>query len=176
MHVFLTGEIQIGKSTVIEKTLLLINSRVGGFKTYFGSDRNQEHRLLYLNEAAKPKDYDKNLGIVEFFENGPPIVDTEKFNTFGVELIQSARQNAQIILMDECGNLESQALTFQHAIIETLSDSVPVLGVIKQSSSGWTDVLRNHPHVKLITVTMENRDTLPADLAANYKATILSHY
>jgi nucleoside-triphosphatase len=38
-HIFLTGEIQIGKSTVIKKTLTLLKLEYGGFCTYFGSDR-----------------------------------------------------------------------------------------------------------------------------------------
>ena len=36
MHVFLTGEIQVGKSTALDKTLSLLKLPYGGFRTYFG--------------------------------------------------------------------------------------------------------------------------------------------
>ena len=63
--------------------------------------------------------------------------------------------------MDECGNLERQAILFQREILDTLDGNIPILGIIKQDSSGWTDCIRNHPRVRIITVTKENRNELP---------------
>lgn len=76
-------------------------------------------------------------------------------------MIKDARSNADLILMDECGSLESEALDFQKEIIHTLNGDKPVLGVVKLASKGWTDKIRNHPNVIMITVTKENRNDLP---------------
>ncbi|WP_434510364.1 nucleoside-triphosphatase [Desulfitobacterium sp. AusDCA] len=167
MHIFLTGEIQIGKSTVIAKTLALLNVIPGGFKTYFGPDRGCSDKLLYMNSAAGSKLFKEENVIVRFSKGQPPQVLAEKFDTYGTELIRSARANSNLIVMDECGSLERDALVFQKEIMDTLEGSIPVFGVIKLASSGWTDRIRNHSKVKLITVTKENRDDLPQ---------VLSHY
>lgn len=168
MHIFLTGEIQVGKSTVIAEALKLVNISYGGFKTYFGPDRSSEDRLLYMNAAEEQKIFTKENGIVHFKKDSLPEIMTEKFEIRGVELIRSAKANAHLIVMDECGNLEQDAFEFQNEIIKTLDSKKPVLGVIKLASTGWTDRIRKHPRVKLITVTLENRNELPGTLADLY--------
>ncbi|WP_303870899.1 nucleoside-triphosphatase [Acetobacterium wieringae] len=168
MHVFLTGPIQIGKSTIIKRTLGQLNRTYGGFKTYFGPDRSSDDRLLYLNEAAEPKFFTTDHGIAVFKKDCLPQVDDARFNTDGVTLIQQAKANAAMIVMDECGNLERNALTFQREILNTLDGDTPVLGVIKYDSNGWTDMIRCHKKVKLITVTSQNRNELPARLVNYY--------
>lgn len=161
MHVFLTGEIQVGKSTVINKTLNLLNINYGGFKTYFGENRHSSDKILYMNSAAEPKAFDEKNVIAKFQEGRMPVADVLKFNTYGSELIRDAKKKADLILMDECGSLEFKALEFQREVIDALNGYKPVFGVVKLSSKGWTDAIRNHSNVKLITVTKENRDYLP---------------
>lgn len=161
MHIFLTGAIQVGKSTVIDKTLALLKVTPGGFKTYFGPDRKSPDRLLYMNPAAEPKTFERENAVVVFAAGRPPQALTAVWNTYGVQLLRTARASSALIVMDECGSLESDALLFQQEVLETLESSTPVLGVVKQDSRGWTDRIRSHPRVKLITVTQENRDALP---------------
>lgn len=168
MHIFLTGEIQIGKSTVIAKTLEFLNISYGGFKTYFGPDRGSADRCLYLNSAAEPDNYSTENRVVQFKKEAWPLVLTEKFNSTGAELIKTARENADLIVMDECGNFEQGALDFQRELITTLDQNKPVLGVLKLASSGWTDLIRNHQKVKLITVANQNRDELPKILVHHF--------
>ena len=161
MHVFLTGEIQVGKSTVIAKTLSLQNITYGGFKTYFGPDRASYNKLLYMNSAADSYIYNEELAVARFQTGCPPFPLTDKFNTLGVQFIRQSRLSSDLIIMDECGSLERDATLFQEEILNVLDGSIPVLGVIKLLSKGWTDCIRNHPNVKLITVTHENRNELP---------------
>ncbi len=165
MHIFLTGEIQVGKSTVIAKTLSLLKITLGGFKTYYGPDRESLNKLLYMNPAPELKSFREENAVVRFSDGNPPQTLTKKFDIYGVELIRSARTSSNLILMDECGSLERDALAFQKEVIATLDGNIPVFGVIKMASKGWIDRIRNHPKVKLITVTKENRDILPQMLA-----------
>ena len=51
-HVFLTGAVQCGKSTVVSRVLEGWAGAVGGFRTGFGPDRACPERLLYLWRAA----------------------------------------------------------------------------------------------------------------------------
>lgn len=161
MKIFLTGEIQIGKTTIIEKTIEILNRNYGGFKTYFGLDRDLPNRLLYMNSVTEPKIYSEEYGIVQFSEDSKPEVIKNRFDTFGVELIKQAVENKELIIMDECGRLERDSLVFQNQVLKALELDIPILGVIKLDSSGWVDQIRNHPLVELITVTEENRNELP---------------
>ncbi|MBP1764828.1 MAG: putative nucleotide kinase [Firmicutes bacterium] len=171
MHIFLTGEIQIGKSTVITKTLSLLETITGGFKTYFGLDREAPEKWLYMNPASEPKNFAPENAVVRLSEGRLPQVLTDKFDTYGVQLIRSARTNANLILMDECGSLERNAFLFQQEVLDTLEGGTPVFGVVKLASNGWVDQIRNHSRVKLVTVTKENRDTLPLLLARHFAET-----
>ena len=36
MHLFLTGKVQIGKTTVVDKAIARLGVTPGGFRTYFG--------------------------------------------------------------------------------------------------------------------------------------------
>ncbi len=161
MNIFLTGEIQIGKTTIIKRTIELLNLNYGGFKTYFGPDRDLPNRLLYMNSVTDPNVYCEEYGIVRFCEGSKPRVIADRFNIIGSELIRQAMGNKQLIIMDECGGLERDSLEFQNQVLNALEGDTPILGVIKLDSSGWVDQIRNHPKVELITVTKENRDELP---------------
>ena len=165
MHIFLIGEIQIGKSTIIDKTLSLLSLSPQGFRTYFGPDRsNYWDRRLYMNDASKEKTYRAENVIVSFTKE-QPLVLTERFNNWGAKLVHNARDSANLIIMDECGSFEQEAYLFQKEILAALDDSIPIIGVIKQNFSGWVDQIKIHPKVTLITVTKYNRDLLPHVLA-----------
>ena len=165
MHIFLTGEIMIGKTVAIEKTISILGVVPGGFKTYFGPDRDAAEKDLYMNPAAEPMVFRKENAIVHFTDSFHPQILTDRFETYGVSLIRKARNKSKLIVMDECGFLERDAVQFQREILSALDGSIPVLGVIKLASIAWTTRIRNHPNVKIITVDRENRDSLPPLLA-----------
>jgi nucleoside-triphosphatase len=163
-HIFLTGEIQVGKSTVIQKTLQLLNVKYGGFRTYFGTARGNPNRCLYINNASHPATYNDTNIVARFSPGSPPEISPERFDTLGTGYIQEARKTARLIIMDELGNLENQASLFQRAVLDALDGDVPILGVVKFSATGWVDEIRNHPKVRMELVTEENRNRLALNL------------
>lgn len=166
MHIFLTGEVQVGKSTVIEKTASALGVPVGGFRSGFGSDRSEASRWLYLWDASGPPVYDEAHGVVRFTDRKPEVL-IDRFNALGVEALRQARHSgAGLILMDECGRFEGQAAAFQAEIFAALDGTIPVLGVVRQGFHSWLDDLRSHPKVTLLPVTVDNRDVLPDQIAA----------
>lgn len=160
-HFFLTGEVGAGKSTVLNKTLEMLAVSYGGFKTYFGEDRASPDKKLYINEAALPPRFMKRNIAAHFHDGMPPEPVLDAFNVLGVGYIKKARENAHIIVMDECGRIEKDADAFKKEILETLDGDSPVLGVLKLRAAGWADNIRIHPKVNIITVDEANRDNLP---------------
>ena len=63
MHLFLTGAVQCGKSTVVDKVLERVKPSVGGFRTGFGPDRGEPDRLLYLWRAGELPVYDESRAV-----------------------------------------------------------------------------------------------------------------
>ena len=163
-HIFLTGEIQSGKSTVMQKVLDGLDVTVGGFCSGSGAERYEPARWLYLWDAARVPVYDAEHRVARLGPDGRHAFP-ERFDALGCEALRCARESrVDLILMDECGFLERDAKEFQAEVLRTLDGDIPVFGVVRLRSSGWTDAIRNHPKVTLITVTQENRDELPGQI------------
>ena len=75
---------------------------------------------------------------------------------WGVALLEQA--GPPLILMDELGFMENEAHVFQQKVLEILDGNIPVLGVIKPQSFPFLDKVRNHPKVKVLDITTENRE------------------
>lgn len=166
MHIFLTGDVRVGKSTIIEKTASALRLPVGGFRSGFGPERGHSDGRVYLWDAADAPVYDDAHVVVRFTHRRPEIL-IDRFNTLGTEALRRARrEGAGLILMDECGRFEEQAAVFQSEIFAALEGTTPVLGVVRQGFHGWLDAVRNHPRVILLTVTVDNRNLLPGQIAA----------
>ena len=163
-HIFLTGEVQSGKSTVLDKVLDALHLTVGGFRSGSGPERRQSDRWLYLWDAAADPIYDDSYRVAHITSEERRSFP-DRFNALGCNALKHAkRSGVDLILMDECGFLERDAAEFQSEILKTLDGDIPVFGVVRLRSDGWTDAIRNHPKVTLITVTEENRDALPGQI------------
>lgn len=160
MHIFLTGAVGCGKSTVIDSVLARIPLTVGGFRTGFGPDRASGGRALYLWDAWGEPARDEEHTIARF-QAGVPSPLPERFDALGVDCLA---RPAELIIMDECGRLERDALRFQATILEKLDGDTPILGTVRQGLPGWTKAIGLHPKVAILEVTMENRDELPGIL------------
>lgn len=161
MKIFLIGEIGIGKSTVINKTLDLLKVEGCGFRTYFCENR----RSLFMDNLRGDKE------IIAAFNSGktPPIPRKEVIDIFGSESVykgaEIALKGEKLMIMDELGFLESQSFEFQRAINAVLSYEIPILGVIKNKEIKWiSSLMESNKEIKKIYVTKDNRDSLPYEL------------
>ena len=158
-NLFLTGRIQVGKTTLLNKWLDGIDVPVGGFITrkaplQDGSDCMYVHMLRagtddtfcednILFDCRHKLDYDA----------------TENFNKLGRACLNEC-PHAKLIVMDEIGTMEEHACGFQEAIREKLNDSIPVIGVLRQDVSAFIDEIKSRDDVTIVEVTEENRDRL----------------
>lgn len=172
MHIFLTGTVQIGKTTVIDKTLALLGVTAGGFRSYFGADRHcPSHHYLYMSSAAESRAFTQEHAIVEFSEDAdgnPRRIVLPRFEELGLQYLAAAPAYPLIVL-DECGRLEQQLPRFRAQVLALLEGDTPILGVVRQDVMGWLEEIRHHPKVQLVTVTEQNRNELPQQLAAYYR-------
>ncbi len=193
MHIFLTGEIQVGKSTLIKKVLRELPSlRPGGFCTVSRPDIPGTGGSVYLVRAGE-KDpvfgtanrvgircrlfalpeaeqlrmkafFPSEEAFLEALQDTGPIAFPKTFDEYGVLTLADA-EKSRLILMDEIGKMECRASLFSKRVLTLLNGDVPVFGVLrKEGQTLLQEQIRNHPKVTLIEVTEENRDDLVPQL------------
>jgi nucleoside-triphosphatase len=188
-HLLLTGEIQIGKSTALRRFLARTGLAADGFMTYFesaererDSEHDSEHDSGHDSERELKRDSERDLFIAMFDSLAPSAerrraahiagtdvtVFGDAFDTYGADCLLRAGQR-DIILMDELGRMEEIAPRFKEAVWRRLDGDIPVAGVIKLVKSPFLDAIRARPDVETITVTQENRDSIPELLASHFE-------
>ena len=152
-HLFLTGEKGVGKSTLID--YLLAGRTPCGFRTrrVVGVLSRPSVHLLTVPDTTPTAD---NL----LFYCGA--YSPERFDTLGVAALEN--RSGDVLLMDELGPAESGAEKFTAAVLAALDGELPILGVLQQADTPFLRAVARHPRVRLVTVTLQNRDALRTTL------------
>ena len=155
---FLTGVIQVGKTTIIRSFLKQSGLSADGFLTHWDSSY-VGGRALYLSPYAP--NIHKVVRYCLAQCHGERFVKEENieviFDVHGTGILSSAGK-LDIIIMDELGFLESKAYAFQDAVLGHIAGAVPILGVIKPKRTRFLGEIRTRPEVRVCEVTEENRN------------------
>lgn len=159
-HIFLTGEKRVGKSTLWKKVLAQAGIVPQGFQTlpYEVEGRFAGYRLHCL--GTLPEGFHNDIPISVHMKPGTHIPIPESFELFGTAILTEAAASGGILLMDELGRLERNALCFQQAVLRCLDADCSVLGVLQKTESAFLNHIQTRPDVLVISVTAENRDSL----------------
>lgn len=157
-HLFLTGNVRVGKSTILRALLARAELPAGGFQTFFGPELPDGGADVYMIGAMEKRDRLRPENVVaHWISRGKFTAYPEAFNRIGAALLKGA-ESYPFILMDELGFMESQALDFQKAVLSCLNEDIPVLGVVKPLQTPFLERVQNHKNVRLLWTTKENRD------------------
>ncbi|MEW6623077.1 MAG: nucleoside-triphosphatase [Bacillota bacterium] len=164
-NVFLTGEINIGKSTIIKKLLAGFLGSLAGFLTlpYYSNNSVKMEKIGYIfRDINDDHEIRPNFFISLINSEGTMVPVVETFETYGVKVLKSSlEKRPNLLIMDELGVFESKAFSFQRYVELCLSSKIPVLGVLKAKKSPFLDAIRSRNDVVELEVTEENRDYLP---------------
>lgn len=137
---FLEGNMQIGKSTTILKSInsFIPNNLVGGFmcQRLVADEETKAFCLTSFNEVESSiieyKPHTPNV----FLENisGKWVRNDEVFNTIGVDMLSNL-SSKKLIVLDEIGGVELFAEQFREKLYELLSKETPIIGVIKSNNN-----------------------------------------
>jgi nucleoside-triphosphatase len=168
-HIFLTGEIQVGKSTIIRKYLANTGETADGFLSHIvdvDKSKPELGRELYLARFDTERgETDSRLAARV---NRPNFeVYTDVFDGHGAELVLSAGAR-DLIIMDELGRFEESAEVFNTAVFARLDGDKPILGVVKKVETPFLDAVRSHTNVTMITVTEQNREDILQQLISEF--------
>ena len=167
-HLFLTGEKQVGKSTLLRRLIEAKQLDCAGFETqcfYL----NGERRGFTLHGRVDMPPYENDCICCARIgeQKAAPVMET--FSQNGVSILQKSLESAKpYILMDEIGRLESRSEPFCAQVLRTLDGNKRVLGVLQKCSSQLVEQIMHREDVTVLTVTMENREALLAMLKETY--------
>lgn len=154
-HVFLTGKKHVGKSTLLKKVLHNCSVPIGGFFTVRSCSYLQSIYTLHLLQASSAlvPNASNFLAIC-----GKPDKQTaQRFDQLGCEAL-TVNSNASLIVMDELGPHEGDAVLFRQTVLQTLNRDVPVIGVLQDSDAPFLKEIMQHPNVTVFLITEENRN------------------
>ena len=80
------------------------------------------------------------------------------------------RAGVDAVVIDEIGKMECLSPAFVRAARGALSGMVPVLGTIAEAGGGFIAEAKRMPGAEVIALSRENRDRLPAQIAARFAA------
>lgn len=178
-HVFLTGDIQVGKSTAIGKALdLLGRPALGGFRTVSlpCPEIPQARFAVYVLPGAAPYadplteealagfPLDRDHLVAIRWGEALHTTFPQAFDSGGLPLLTQDPPGVRLLLMDEIGVFEARAPRFCAAIARRLDGDLPILGVVKNKPAPFLEQVRQHPKVRLLSVTRDNRNGIPQDI------------
>ncbi|MDO5018603.1 MAG: nucleoside-triphosphatase [Lagierella massiliensis] len=171
-HLFITGEKGIGKSTllkkIVEREITGSNEKknISGFLTKRIEDKEIKRfmvHLLNINGSFENIEKPSKENILFYCNDVNRAVNSAyRFDVLGSKAL-SRIHDKDIVIMDELGPSESRALKFKTAIFNVLDGkygNVTVYGVLQKADSDFLTEISQRKDVKLIKMTIENRNEL----------------
>ena len=159
-----TGLPGTGKSTIVQKVVELCKTHatVGGILTRDRRLKGKRIGFEIIDIASGTQGQ-----LADQWGKGPRVghyrVNLDDLENIGICALETAL-TCDLIVVDEVGPMELKSDKFTQAVEKVIASEKPILAVVKQ---GY-----NHPLAqairrtfKIITVTRENRDSLPAEIA-----------
>jgi nucleoside-triphosphatase len=169
MTIFLTGERNVGKTTIISRICAGLPFVPAGFRTIAGPRAEGRDQILLIPFGAETSSAllcpdPKSVVATRFLSEQRMELYPELFDSTGAGILKASREapDTRLIVMDELGFMENDALVFQEEVLRCLDIGIPVLGVVKppQKKTPFLESVRSHPSVRVVEVTTENREAV----------------
>lgn len=137
-HLFLTGNVDGGKSATIIASLGAQLKYAGGYMTLGAKNGYGGIEGVDLLPAAAAADIDGlERARILSFENGTLVHNNEVFREEGVRLLQEA-QYYPFAVIDEFGGFDLIIPQFREALLAVLNSDLPCIGVLMSEAVGET--------------------------------------
>lgn len=164
--ILLAGRPGSGKTTVARELVRILRARgvpVSGFTTE--EIREGSRRLGFQVESVSG-----GRAVLAHIElSGPPRV-----GKYGVDLgsfervaLPSIAAPTGVVVIDELGKMELASREFRRAIAALFEMDLTIVATVHAFAHPVTDALKQRRGVKVIRISPQNRESLPAELAAS---------
>jgi len=160
MKILLTGRPGVGKTTVIRKVLASFEGKAGGFITK--EMREKGERVGFL--VSDLDGHEALMAHVDFKEMprvGRYGVFVSEFERIALPALLKAQRESDLIVVDEIGKMEILSPSFREIILKILNSPKPLLGTISLAQDPFLEKIKKLQNLKIMEVTLKNRDSLP---------------
>lgn len=161
-HIFLTGEKQVGKSTLVSSVLAATKLRYKGLRSISVFDGNNDRCVFIIPADTGNSSTEETPALVGICSNHHIVEKKpEVFDKTGCRLLETEK-DTELIVIDEIGNMERDAKIYSEKIMSLLERTdIRILGVVqKMAHTELADAIRNHPNVRMMEVDKSNREEL----------------
>ncbi|MCF0137487.1 MAG: hypothetical protein HUJ66_03880 [Oscillospiraceae bacterium] len=160
MKILICGDVNAGKSTLIRRLEPLFGREPRGYITVRMPEDEAGVSEVYLYDRANPPgDVRDSAVIMRFFPDGRAEKHPELLDTLGAGYLEDIPEGSLVIL-DEIGTLETDAPSFQRAVLRILEGSYDVLASVKAQNTDFLRTVRSYPGCELFIITPRNREEL----------------
>jgi nucleoside-triphosphatase len=169
-HILITGLPGVGKTTLIrELAKCLANYHPAGFYTEEIRDKQGTREGFHLVTLSG-----RRLVLSHIHHPGPYRVSRYGVDVAGFERLLAEldlrHDQSQLIIIDEIGKMECFSRRFTEDVTALLNSPKILIATIALKGEGFIRQVKDRSDCRLITVTRENRDRLPSELAACLKS------
>lgn len=169
-NIFITGDIRVGKSTVIKNTLDLLKSsfenelKIGGYNCCRNINIQNnitlyEYFLVSLTDSSSYKIIENK--IINNKDNVK--IFPQNFNIYSKKL-ETDIENCQLIILDEIGFAESNSYEFINILNKALDSNKIVLGVLKRKNCQLINDIKKRDDLLLFDINENNRNFIYEDI------------
>lgn len=167
----ITGLPDAGKTTTLTRVIRMLESDekiVGGMITEAIMEDYKRVGFKIMDWMTREEGTLAHIDFDSGFQVGSYGVDLNVLETIGVNAINRASEEADVIVIDEVGKMEIESENFIASVRRALETDKPMLITLhKKSRNPLLQDIRRRDDVRILEVTVVNRDLLP------YKVTSL---
>jgi nucleoside-triphosphatase len=166
LNLLVTGRPGVGKTTLLERVLEQLRGSLclAGFTTAEERDPSGQRTAFRILTAEGKQAELARVGLRSTVQVGRYGVNLQAFERLA--LLELARRDVDLIVIDEIGKMECASERFRHAVLDALEATVSVLATLGNARLPFFLALRERPDVEVLTLTEHNRDALVASLCA----------
>ncbi|WP_457634811.1 NTPase [Persephonella sp.] len=165
MKIVLTGRPGIGKTTIIKKVAKALRDKAVGFYTEEfrnGQGKREGFKIITLDGKEGILASKK---LISLYRVGSYGVNLKEFEDLVLPILEKAKNQDKIVIIDEIGKMELFSEKFTKLIDELFSMDKDMIATVplKNIHTVISRIKRN-PEVHLIEVNFSNRDKLPEQI------------
>lgn len=159
-NLLLTGEIQVGKSSLIKKSIANLDIKIGGYYTDRIIIKNE---LIFIFKSYSDENIILPFAKIDHSKKTKEI-NYDVFESKLVNILKNDLNHSDLIILDELGFMEEKIISFTNTIDEVLNSNTKVLGVLKKYDSPFLNNIKNREDTIILEVNPNNRDFLIDDI------------